>query len=161
MAEYCPYCGPVSWALVVALAEFGKFSNLHFIRSSAQDIYPRTPMLSFYGSQYTSSYLTFSPYEVQNVHRKPLQNPPQPMMNVWKSGTAGQTSVPYVTLGGQAQLSGSQFSPGQLKGQGYSTIIDSIRTGQGIGVQVDTAAYFLVQSICQTLQVRAPACAPS
>ncbi len=62
-AEYCPYCAAERWALAVALSRFGTFSNLSGTHSSSSDVYPDTQTLSFYGSTYSSPYLTFQPVE--------------------------------------------------------------------------------------------------
>ena len=58
-AEYCPYCAAERWALVMALSKFGTFTDLQGTTSSATDTNPSTPTFSFYGSTYTSKYLSF------------------------------------------------------------------------------------------------------
>ncbi|MGD1011786.1 MAG: DUF929 family protein [Acidimicrobiales bacterium] len=59
-ANWCPYCAGTRWPLAVALSRFGTFTGLHITASSSTDSYPSTPTLSFYGSTYTSPYITFS-----------------------------------------------------------------------------------------------------
>src|SRR5215469_8504134 len=63
-ALYCPYCGAERWAMAVALSRFGTFSNLGLTHSSATDVYPNTPTLSFHNSTYTSKYIDFTPVEL-------------------------------------------------------------------------------------------------
>src|SRR5580692_13161715 len=66
-AEYCPYCAAERWALAQALSRFGTLSNLHFIHSTSSDIYSNTSTLTFYGSSYTSKYISFHPVEWYTV----------------------------------------------------------------------------------------------
>jgi hypothetical protein len=60
-AEFCPVCGAERWALVVALSQFGTFTNLQQTTSAARD--GHIPTVSFYGSSYASPYVTFTPVE--------------------------------------------------------------------------------------------------
>ncbi len=64
-SNYCPYCAASRWPLAVALSRFGIFKNLSITESGAasSEIYPDTPTLSFYGSSYTSRYVSFMPTE--------------------------------------------------------------------------------------------------
>ena len=40
-AEYCPFCAAERWSVVMALARFGSFSNLHESTSSPSDTFPQ------------------------------------------------------------------------------------------------------------------------
>ena len=62
-AEYCPYCAAQRWPLVVALSRFGTFSGLGLSTSSATDVFPSTPTVTFHGSTYASDVLSFSGVE--------------------------------------------------------------------------------------------------
>ena len=64
-AEYCPFCAGERWPLVVALSRFGSFSGLRLSHSAADDVFPNTPTLSFYGSSYSSQYVELSAAELQ------------------------------------------------------------------------------------------------
>jgi thiol-disulfide isomerase/thioredoxin len=59
-ANWCPYCAATRWPLVVALSRFGTFTGLRITSSSSIDSYPSTPTVSFYGSTYTSRYISSS-----------------------------------------------------------------------------------------------------
>ncbi len=82
-AEYCPYCAAQRWAMIVSLSRFGTFSGLTTIHSSSTDAYANTPSWTFYGSKYTSKYITFTPVETTRNYRQ---------------GNSSNTSAPYVTL---------------------------------------------------------------
>jgi thiol-disulfide isomerase/thioredoxin len=62
-AEYCPYCAAQRWAIANSLSRFGTFTGLKTSHSSSSDADPNTPTLTFYGSKYTSKYVTFTPVE--------------------------------------------------------------------------------------------------
>ena len=47
-ADFCPFCAAERWALVIALSKFGTFNVLHYMTSSASDVYPSTPTFTFY-----------------------------------------------------------------------------------------------------------------
>ncbi len=74
-AEYCPFCATERWAMAQALSRFGTFSGLKFIHSDPSDVYPSTPTLTFYKSNYTSKYVAFTPVEETTVNKQPLQTP--------------------------------------------------------------------------------------
>src|SRR5580700_9849016 len=68
-SEYCPYCAAQRWAMVNAFSRFGTFTGLTTIHSSSSDSYPNTPTLTFYGSTYTSKYISFTSVEEQHDYR--------------------------------------------------------------------------------------------
>ena len=82
-AEYCPFCAAERWSMINALSRFGVFTALTTTHSSSSDAYPNTPTLTFYGSNYTSKYIAFTPVEETRNYRV---------------GNSASTSAPYVTL---------------------------------------------------------------
>jgi hypothetical protein len=62
-AEGCPFCGVERWGMIVALAQFGSFSNLHLMQSVPTEP-PADRTFTFYGSSYQSPYISFVPVEV-------------------------------------------------------------------------------------------------
>jgi hypothetical protein len=77
-AEYCPYCAATRWGIIVALGRFGTFNRLYDMLSSATDYAPNTATFSFVGKKandvvtYTSKYLVFKPYEVEDRNHNPF-----------------------------------------------------------------------------------------
>ena len=49
--------------MVNSLSRFGTFTGLKTTHSSSTDADPNTPTFTFYGSKYTSNYITFTPVE--------------------------------------------------------------------------------------------------
>jgi Domain of unknown function (DUF929) len=80
---YCPFCATQRWAMISAFSRFGTFTGLTTTHSSSSDSYPNTPTFSFYGSTYTSKYISFTSVELQQNYR---------------TGNSSSSSVPYVTL---------------------------------------------------------------
>lgn len=77
-SEACPFCGIERWGMIVALAQFGTFSNLHLMQSDTTER-PADRTLTFYRSRYRSRYISFVPVEVWSNVRKgfkflPLQS---------------------------------------------------------------------------------------
>ncbi len=103
-AEYCPFCALARWGLVAALSRFGRFANLHIIRSSSVDVFADTATFSFYGSHYTSPYVSFVPVEHQtNVlgsgGYKLLQPLTAQQNRLWTR--YGGSGYPFIDVGGR------------------------------------------------------------
>ncbi len=106
-SEFCPYCAAQRWAMVNAFSRFGTFTGLTTIHSSSSDAYPNTPTLTFYGSTYTSKYISLTSVEEQRNYR---------------IGNSSSSSVAYVTLQtptAAQQATASAYDPG-----GYIPFID-------------------------------------
>jgi hypothetical protein len=68
-SEACPFCGVERWGMIVALSQFGTFSNLHLMQSLPTER-PADRTFTFFGSSYQSPYISFAPVEVwSNVRR--------------------------------------------------------------------------------------------
>ena len=127
-AEYCPFCAAERWPLVVALSRFGTFSGLRLSHSAADDVYPNTATLSFYGSSYTSPYLEFSAVELQTNVRSggtytELQTPTPAQENLLRTydvppyvpaSSAG--AIPFLDTANLYTVTGSSYDVGLLRG---------------------------------------------
>ena len=105
-AEYCPFCALMRWSLVMSLARFGKFTNLHETMSSGTDVYPNTPTFTFYHSSYSSPYINFTPYEYLNRLQQQLQVPPSWVLQLYLKydGTATGQPAPTYNIWGSAGI---------------------------------------------------------
>lgn len=119
-AEWCPYCAAERWAVAVALSRFGTFSDLSATHSSSTDVYPDTQTLSFYGSQYSSSYVDFAPVEEATNQRVgagygSLQSPTAAQAALMaKEDPEG--SIPFIDIAGEYVIVGASYSPQVLQG---------------------------------------------
>ena len=106
-SEYCPFCAAQRWAMVNAFSRFGTFTGLTTTHSSSSDTYPNTPTFTFYGSTYTSKYISFTSVEENKNYR---------------IGNSTNSSVAYVTLQtptAAEQATATAYDPG-----GYIPFID-------------------------------------
>ena len=93
MLKGARFCAIERYSMVLALSKFGQFSPLPLTVTSTLDSLPGTHTLSFYGSYYSSPYLTFVPVEgFTNQPPSPTDTGPRGVC----SGTAG--SGPWSTL---------------------------------------------------------------
>ncbi|MGO8961613.1 MAG: DUF929 family protein [Streptosporangiaceae bacterium] len=161
-AEWCPYCAAERWAMVVALSRFGSFSNLSYIHSSSTDVYPNTPTLSFYKSSYTSPYVNFTPVELYGLHKlssgnyATLQKPTATQAAAMAKYdappyiTSTNEPFPFVDIGNQYVVSGSQYVPGDLAGLTWAQVAAGIRNPSStVGKDIGGAANTITAAICK------------
>jgi hypothetical protein len=130
-AEYCPYCATERWAMVNAFSRFGTFKNLKITTSSSNDVDANTPTFSFYGSTYTSPYITFEAVETEDNKQKPLEVPSAEQSAlvskydvapyVSGSSTSGGT-IPFIDFANEYIISGATYDVGVLQGNTHAQI---------------------------------------
>ena len=160
-AEYCPYCAAQRWPLVVALSRFGTWKGLGGSESASDDVYPGTKTLTFHGASYTSDYLAFTGVEtatnqkVNGTYEKldeltgaDAENFATYSRPPFISGPAG--SIPFLNLGGQFVLGGSQYVPDALAGQSRTEIATSLQDPTSETAQaVNGSANVLTAALCE------------
>lgn len=150
-AEFCPICATERWPMVVALAQFGTFENLSQTRSAVRD--GNIATLTFYGSSYTSKYLTFTPVEAQtNIPKgntyEPLQTPTPAELQLW-TGVLGSESFPFIYVGGKYVLNTYQYPATVIEGKDFTQIASDVGDNSTpVGASIDSAAAALVKYIC-------------
>ncbi len=174
-AEYCPYCAAQRWPMIIALSRFGTFSGLSTIHSSSTDAYPNTPTWTFYGSHYTSKYLTFvsveetKNYRIGNttntsVNYVPLQTPTSAQQSLLTKYDPNQ-SIPFLDIGGKYVGVGNPnpYGPQDLQGMSWTQVAAALRNPSSTIAQgaLGTANY-LTAAICKlTGNQPASACTPA
>jgi thiol-disulfide isomerase/thioredoxin len=151
-AEYCPYCAAMRWSMAVALSRFGTFGPLWGIHSSATDVYPNTPTLTFYKQQYSSPYLTFTPVENLNGQHKLLQPVTKAQQALWTTyGTyQGSVGYPFIDFGNKAAVYGPLYLPTMLKGLTWAQVASKLKNPNGpVAQAIDGAANYVTASICK------------
>jgi uncharacterized protein DUF929 len=165
-AEYCPFCAAERWAIVAALSRFGSFANLGSTTSAGSpEVYPSTATLSFHGSTYTSTYLSFSAYEETTNQRqgngyKPLDTIPaadQALVSKYDSppyvGSDSAGAIPFVDIGGKYVISGASYDPAVLKGKTHEQIAQALSDPtSAIAKAVDGSANVITAALCQLTQ---------
>jgi hypothetical protein len=156
LAEFCPICATERWPLTVALSQFGKFTNLHQTRSAVRD--GNIATVTYYGSTYTSQYLTFTPVETTtNVPKggyyETLQTPTAEQQALWSTtsqavGLSGE-SFPFVYMAGKYVLTTSQFNPSTLSGKSFDEIAGDVGNNDTtVGANIDASAAALTKYFC-------------
>jgi Domain of unknown function (DUF929) len=160
-AEYCPFCAAQRWPVTVALSRFGTWSGLGATESSAQDVYPSTPTLSFHGARFTSDVLTFAGYETQSNkivsgQYAPLDTVPAADKKVFDTYNKppfianSSGGIPFIDIGGKYVASGATFNPDLLKGKTRAQIAAAIADPSSeIGKAVVGNANVLSAAICK------------
>lgn len=148
-AEWCPICATERWPMTVALSRFGTFSGLRMTRSAANDSYPNTATLSFYGATYTSKYLVFDPREIENTNRQKLMSLDAADTKLFTQ--YGGSAFPYLNIAGKYQVNTAQYNPSVLAGKDQQQIADGLSDpSTDIAKGVDGSANLLSAAICAT-----------
>ncbi|HUD69658.1 MAG TPA: DUF929 family protein [Acidimicrobiales bacterium] len=131
-AEYCPYCAATRWGMIVALSRFGTFNTLYNMLSSGIDVAPNTATFSFVGKKvndvvtYTSKYLVFKPYEVENRNYQnfmPVTTQIGTLVNTYDNpSNNGRYSFPFMDMNNHVFITGSEFDPTNLANVSRATI---------------------------------------
>jgi Domain of unknown function (DUF929) len=154
--QYCPFCAAERWAIAAAVSRFGTLSGLHFIHSSATDVYPNTPTLSFYKSRYTSKYLAFVPVEWYGEKADPhtpflhvyLQHPTPRQTALFNKYGGG--SFPFVDIGNRYLVPEAQYLPSDLAGMSWAQVAAAMRNpASTVAKDIDGAANIITAAICR------------
>jgi hypothetical protein len=159
-AEYCPFCAAERWPMVVALSRFGTFTGLGQTASSAKDVYPSTPTLTFHGSSFSSKTVAFTGVETQgnqvvNGQYAPLDTlsaADEELFSTYNAppyveGEGG--SIPFVDIGGRYLISGASYGPDVLKGKTHQQIAAALSDPKSeIAQAVDGTANVITAAIC-------------
>jgi hypothetical protein len=153
-ADYCPYCAAERWVLVMALSKFGIFSPLRGTASSSSDTFPGTPTFTFYGSSYTSRYLSFVPVEMETQSGAQLQIPTgqqKALLTKWDVApwTPEEGAIPFIYLGGRYLLIDSQYLGRSLSGMTFEAADSYLTSGTNVTSKAALAsAGYLVGDLC-------------
>jgi hypothetical protein len=148
--EFCPYCAADRWSLVNALSRFGTFANLHYMRSATTD--QNLATITFYGSSYSSPYLSFVPIENEDRNGKQLQalTPEQQQL----FSTLGGDGYPFLDIAGRYANDAPNAYPGGydqsvLSGKDWSQIASALANAHSPITQgVIGNANYLTAAIC-------------
>jgi hypothetical protein len=153
---FCPFCATQRWPMVAALSRFGTFKGLRYARSSASDTPTDINSFSFSGVTYTSSYLSFTPYETSDRNHKPLDTLPaadttlvstldnQPTLP--SGATAG--TIPFVDIANRWVLAGASYNATDLQGKTWAEIASAATSGTGVGLHLDATANWITAALC-------------
>ena len=174
-AEYCPFCAAQRWAMVNAFSRFGTFSGLTTTHSSSTDTDPNTPTLTFYGSTFTSQYISLVTVEMEHNYRignssntsvayAPLQTATAAEQKLQTAYDPG-TYIPYIDFGNKyAQVGNlSPLTPTMLDGLTWQQVAtDMSNPSSSVGQAIIANANYETAAICTlTNNQPATACTPT
>jgi Domain of unknown function (DUF929) len=152
-AEFCPYCAAERWAIAVALSRFGHFTTpFRGIHSSSTDTDPNTPTLTFYKSNYTSPYLTFTPVENENDSRGALQATTSAQQALWQKydSSAEGVGYPFIDFGNKYILKDPTYDPGILAGMSWAQVASALHDPSSkVAQNALGAANLMTAAICK------------
>jgi hypothetical protein len=174
-AEYCPYCAMENWPLIVALSRFGKFTGLATSRSPEFEHIAPIDSWTFYGSRYTSPYLSFVPVErYSNVLVNAKANPDagksyralQQLTQAQRAIVARYDkpgSTPFLDFGNRAVQIGSGPVPAQLMtGKSWQQLAAALRHPKtDLGAALLTEADSLTAELCRITGDRPASACPA
>jgi hypothetical protein len=161
--EYCPWCAMENWPLIVALSRFGQFTGLAISRSPQFEHIAPVDSWTFYGSHYTSPYLSFVPVEqYSNVlvnaeanpdasksYRKLQQLTPAQQAIFARYDKSGLT--PFLDFGNRAiQIGSGPIPPQLMTGKSWRQLAAALRQPQtDLGAALLTEADSLTAELCR------------
>jgi hypothetical protein len=126
----CPYCSASSWAMTLALEQFGTLSGQIYYHSNPNDVYPDTPEVDLAGASYVSKYVSLDVYEGTDDNQISTPALPscqyQDFVNTYSGG-----SIPFVVIDGKYVHGGSSLvNPEDLEQNGGTAMTPSQVQGQ-------------------------------
>ena len=116
--DFCPYCAAERWALLNALARFGAFSGITYMRSAEDD--GNIATVSFAHTTYTSPYLGAVLREVLDRDHNQFQTLSTQYRALWT--TFGDRRVPYININGLYRVSASDEDVDAIDDLSWSAI---------------------------------------
>ncbi|MGH3245499.1 MAG: DUF929 family protein [Trebonia sp.] len=173
--EDCPYCAMENWPLIVALGRFGNFTGLTTSQSPEFEDIAQVDSWTFFGSRYTSPYLSLAPVErrsndLVNAKANPdddasyrvLQRltPTQQAIFARYDKTG---STPFLDFGGNAVRIGSGAIPPQLMtGKSWQQLAAALRQPKTeIGAALLDEADVLTAQLCRLTDNRPGSACPA
>jgi hypothetical protein len=128
-SEGCPYCAMQRWGLIVALSRVGTFSNLHLMQSLTTER-PEVRTFTFFGSRYSSAYVSFVPVEAfSNIpssngfaRLQPLSAAQGDLFATYDQ----EGTFPFVDVANAYTSWYSTVLPGKLAGMNWTQILGSL-----------------------------------
>jgi len=152
-SEACPFCAVQRWGLIVALGQFGTFSNLHLMQSATTEP-PVVRSFTFYGSSYQSPYISFEPVEV-------LSNVPHgygfahlQRLSPFERALLGRfdppQQTPFIDVANRFTRVDSTVQPGLVAGMSWTQIASSLTRPASVPAQaIAGEAEVLTAELCE------------
>lgn len=146
--DFCPFCAVQRWSLVLALMRFGNVTGLKYMTSALTDQDLST--ITFDSAKYNSTYLAFSPYEVEDRNENPQANQTLPSLYATSFQDLGKGAFPFLNFGNQYYITGAVVDPSILGNLNQTQIIAAITNGNTTaGSLIKQGANVITALICK------------
>jgi hypothetical protein len=152
--ESCPACAISRWGLVIALSQFGTFSELR-LGQSAVSVRPFVPSFSFAGARYASPYVSFDAVEdssdlpATGGGFQALERLTPAQARLFRS-LDRRGITPFVDVGNQFVDVGATVSAGLAEGLSWSQLAASVRRPRtAVGQALAASAEAFTAEICR------------
>ncbi len=155
-AEPCPFCAVQRWGTILALSRFGTFSHLSLMQSDTTES-PTVQTFTFYGSTYTSRYVSFVPVELLSYIRqgrkfKPLQQLSDSQSKLMKQLNT-TNRLPFSDIANQFVNVNSTVHPRLVGSLTWTQLAGSIRRPASIpGQAIAGVAEVITAELCGATQ---------
>jgi uncharacterized protein DUF929 len=152
-SEACPFCGVQRWGMIVALSQFGTFSNLGLMQSTPAER-PQVRTFTFFGSTYRSPYVAFAPVEViSNIPKgfgfEHLQRL-TPFQHALLTRFDPPQQTPFIDIANRFIRIDSTVQPGLIAGLSWTQLTGSLRRPASTPAQaIAGEAEVLTAEICE------------
>lgn len=111
----CPYCSASSWAMTLALEQFGTLTGQVYGSSNPGDVYPNTPEVELDNAALRSNYVDLNAYEGNDDSQITTPALPGCQFSAYVTTYSGG-SIPFVVIDGQyVHATNSLVDPQQLQ----------------------------------------------
>ncbi len=152
-SEACPFCGVQRWGMIIALSQFGTFSDLHLMQSEFNNS-PQVRTFTFFGSNYRSPYISFVPVEVwSNVPKPPGLAPLQSLTHpesvlVHRFDPAIET--PFIDIANRFIVDRSTVDPQLIAHKSWTQLADGLTDPGNISTQaIAGEAEVMTAEVCE------------
>ncbi len=153
-SEACPFCGVQRWGMIIALSQFGTFSNLHLMQSVATTP-PQVRTFTFFGSSYHSPYISLVPVEVwSNVPKPPglarlqsLTHPESVLLHRFDPAV----ETPFIDIANRFITDRSTVDPQLIAHKSWTQIAGGLTAPSNISTQaIAGEAEVMTAEVCET-----------
>lgn len=151
-AEYCPFCAPQRWAMVVALSQFGAFKNIHQITSSEGYVVS----FSFENSEYSSPYFDLVAIEKSQDPSKQevaLNAQQKHLLAVYDAPpyvpAEFQGQIPFIDIANRYVQAGSSFDYQTLQNYSWQDITNKLSDPKSaLAQRIIGSANYMIAALC-------------
>jgi Domain of unknown function (DUF929) len=152
-SEACPFCGVQRWGMIIALSQFGTFSNLHLMQS-VPTTPPQVTTFTFFGSSFHSPYVSFVPVEVWSnvpafpglVRLQPLTHPESALLHEFDPSI----ETPFIDVANRFITDSSTVDPQLIAHKSWTQLAAALTDPGNVSTQaIAGEAEVLTAEVCE------------